>query len=304
MFIGQLLNPGGALPIFNMDLHHFVRRIKDKPELSSLDDGFVLRLLRNYLSSNPSFSSALKEHPSPFRSALFRTMLKEIRRQLREVYGVFQVSLHREKMLDNLLSYVSLSKKFDEKSLDFHQRLLSSHKSTKERLSSYNLLYKKLFPHTHPKKILDLGCGLNPFSYPYMGIDYVEYFAVEASSLDCLFLQRYFDGVSNFCGLRGLAIHANLLDVPTFPSSDVCFLFKVLDSLESLERNITFPLLSSIDASFFVASFPTKTLSGKPLSKKRLTWFLSFLDKYEEIELPNEVFYIFSKSSLRKTKAF
>ena len=84
----------------------------------------------------------------------------------------------------------------------------------------------------------------------------------------------------------------NLLVENRFPKADLCFMFKLLDSLETMRKNISKDLISSVDAKFIVVSFPTKTLSGKPLSTKRLGWFRKLVGIYSEFEVRNELFYI------------
>lgn len=93
-------------------------------------------------------------------------------------------------------------------------------------------------------------------------------------------------------GLNGKAIRINLLKENNFLKADVCFLFKVLDTFESLRRGISKDILKKINCKILVVSFPTKTLSGKILSKKRLKWFERIVKNYETFEIENEIFYI------------
>ena len=54
-----------------------------------------------------------------------------------------------------------------------------------ERISIYKDLYKQIFKITKkPKSILDLGCGLNPLSYPLMNLKNVTYNACDIAIND------------------------------------------------------------------------------------------------------------------------
>ena len=77
-----------------------------------------------------------------------------------------------------------------------HDRILVLHRSTRERMDFYPILYDRIFAIIgKPKSILDLGCGMNPLSLPYMELRGVKYLAAELTKEDTDFLQRYFDKV-------------------------------------------------------------------------------------------------------------
>ena len=75
-------------------------------------------------------------------------------------------------------------------------------------------------------------------------------------------------------------------------------MFKTLDSLETLRKGITKDILKKIKSKVIIISFPTRTLSGKMLSKKRLVWFNKMLSDYSIFEIENEIFYIINKTKL------
>ena len=172
---------------------------------------------------------------------------------------------------------------------ELHEKILMTHRSTRERLNYYGEIFEKIFSITgKPKHILDIGCGLNPLALVFASLKDVKYTAVELTEEDCSFLNKYF----KIMNIDGTAIEMNLLVEHAFPRADVCFVFKLLDSLEALKRNISKEIISSIDAKFIVISFPTKTLSGKALSSRRLVWFRDMVKIHAEFEVKNEVFYV------------
>ncbi len=278
-----------------MELSIIVSDVKKKKTLRSLDPLFVEKLIIEYFEKNKKVKKILDSHPKFQKSKEYKTMLKYIRRVLHDVYGIFNVS---KRNLEELESYLKKSRGLDARALDIHAKILQSHKSTQERFPSYEPFYISLFKITgKPKIILDLACGLNPLSFPWMGLEKVTYYAYELSPDDASFIQSYFDIMKNY-GLDGKAFSADLLKFPKLPSCDVCFLFKALDSLESLKKGVSKQLLKSIDAKFIVVSFPTRSISGKKRLKER-SWFLAILKElnlgYKTIELEDELFYVIAK---------
>lgn len=279
-----------------MELNDIVDDVKKKKTLSALDSSFVRQLILEYLDKNKKVKNLLESHPRFQKAKEYKVMLKCLRKVLHDVYGVFKIS---KRSLDALESYLKISKKIDNHALDIHSKILQSHKSTQERFPSYSPFYISLFRITgKPKVILDLACGLNPLSFPWMDLKEVTYYAYELSPDDASFIQFYFDVMKNYSGLDGKAFSADLLKLPPLPKCDVCFLFKALDSLECLKKGISFQLLKSIDAKFIVVSFPTRSISGKKRLKER-SWFLNLLRdlnlSYKTIELENELFYVIEK---------
>lgn len=278
-----------------MDLNVVVSDVKKKKTLRSLDSSFVRQMVLGYFAKNPKVMKRLDSHPRFQKAREYKVMLKSVRRTLHDIYGVFNVS---KRGLGELESHLKKSNKLDEAALQIHARILQSHKSTQERFPSYTPFYISLFRITgKPKVILDLACGLNPLSFPWMGLKEVIYYAYELSPDDASFIQSYFGIMKKYSGLNGKSFSADLLKLPSLPRCDVCFLFKALDSLESLKKGISLQLIRSIDAKFIVASFPTRSISGKRRLKER-SWFVSLLKDldYKTIELENELFYVIKKT--------
>lgn len=273
-------------------IKEFVSEIKKKKNLSLLPDDFVESLVEEFFRKYPKLEESLKDHSKPLKSKDFKFMLKEIRKKLHEVYGVF---ILRKKDLKPLKDYLKNIKKIDEDALQLHLVLLSSHKSSAERLDFYSEIYENIFFYTgKPKSILDLACGLNPLSFPWMGLKKVKYFASELTEEGSRFIQSYFDIMKPF-GLDGKAFAMDLMKLKQLPKTDVCFLFKVLDSLEDLEQDYSKELLKKIPSKYIVVSFPTMSIGGKNPIRQR-GWFLRMMRELdfsaESFEIENEVFYI------------
>lgn len=277
-------------------IDEIIFEIKKKKVLSSLPEEFVKSLIIDFFKKYPKLEKDLKKHPKLLKSRDFKFLLKEIRKKLHSIYGVFVLD---EKGLKLLKSHLKKTKKIDDRALDIHRKILLTHKSTAERFDNYSFVYEKIFSITgKPDKILDLACGLNPLSFPWMRLKKVFYYASELTLEDSKFIQDYFDLMKKHSGLHGKAFAMNLLNFRKFPEADVCFLFKVLDSLEDLKKNYSKVLLEKISAKFLVVSFPTMSLGDKKPIKER-GWFFRMMREldysFESFEIENEIFYIVKK---------
>jgi len=92
----------------------------------------------------------------------------------------------------------------------------------------------------------------------------------------------------------------DLLNIDKLPSVDVAFLFKMTDMIDQGKgHKKTEELLKAIPAKWIVASFPTKTMSGKRMNVPHRNWMEWLCRRlgwsYEIIEFTNELFYVIGK---------
>ena len=191
--------------------------------------------------------------------------------------------------------------------------ILKKHISTRERFCFYPELYKKIFSDFKKEKnisVIDLGCGINGFSYNFFKKN-VDYVGVESVGQLVDLTNNYFEKEK----ILGMVFHESLFEIEkiknlirktNFPR--IIFLFKVLDSLEMIEKNFSKKLLKEIIplADFVVISFATKSLiSRKGFNVKRY-WFENFLKEMKcKIENDFEEFgerYILLKFLLKCNK--
>jgi 16S rRNA (guanine(1405)-N(7))-methyltransferase len=142
------------------------------------------------------------------------------------------------------------------------RQLLASHASTNERLPILAEFYPRLFAVTGtPATILDLACGLNPFAFPWMGLDpaATRYYAYEIHQPRVALINHYF----RLQGLPLLAEARDILASPPEQSADVAFFFKEAHRFEQRRRGSSLPFWQSIRARWILVSLPTSSLSGK-----------------------------------------
>lgn len=273
-----------------------VQAIKEKPELNKVDFEFIAEQVIDYINKHQKIIKKLESSISFEKFKLskeHKLILKTIRAKIRKSYALFQLDSQLR------LDYFDRLKKKSQ-SLTLHRNILETHRSTNERLSIYPILYKDIFQITkQPLSILDLGCGINPFSYPWMKLKDIKYIAVELNLEDLKLIQDYF----KLKKINGLILPINLVKDYSKLNEfnvDICFMFKLLDSLENIQKNITKNLIQNINAKYIIASFSTKSVGGKIMKNIRRHWFeyivkdLGF--NFKILEYDNEIFYILTKA--------
>ena len=277
-----------------------ISAIKDKPELSSLDDYFVSQILDVFLAPLPdSVFDKYSSFTQCKRSKKCKELISSVRKHLRVVYGVFikQPLFDFKKHLSSLSSYDD----------PFVDNILQFHQSTQERFSTYKQVYKEIFYYLEKKNLPeqyvlgDFACGYNPFSYKFLPKKPSNYFVSDLSSVDMGFVQEFF----NRTNISGKATAFDLLsdEFSKFMAStkfDVVFLFKALDSLETVKRHSSKRVFSELQSRFIVVSFPSVTIGGnQTISSSKRWWFENFCEqngwKFEVFSTSNEQFYLIEK---------
>jgi len=272
-------------------INYLIKQIKSKKSLSNLDDKIIKEKIINYLTKNPKFKQFLDKtsFQSLKKSSKTKLIIKTIRAELHQTYGVFQRKLNKR--------YELLKQLKKNYSLEIINKILNTHSSSAERIKIYPNLYQLIFKFTgKPKKILDLACGLNPLSIPYMKLKTINYTATELSKEDCKFLNNFF----KILKIKAKAYSLDLTKVKQIKGRyDICFLFKVFDSIEKKGHKIAENLIKIIPAKNIIVSFPTKTISYKAMNKPRRIWLETMLKRislnFIVFELGNEIFYVIEK---------
>jgi len=297
-----------------------IEDIKDKKELRALDEDFIKNKLdvffkdKRHEQAKDKFLKKLeasKTYKQFTKSKEYKFLIKELRAELRRVYGVFIMDgyTHKKKLLDELDEEHN-----PEEIMEIHEKLLLLHKSTKERMHHYEELYETIFDtiidfdkeakllDSHERFVfMDLACGLNPISSIFFKEKIIKYYASDISTEDCEFLKDYFDKTN----INAVIFPADLTDEKLFYKLekikvDICFIFKTLDGLERIKRNISEDLLKSISTKYFAVTFPTVSISGtKDIAMNKRVWFENMLVrigwKFEKFDISQELLYVIRK---------
>ncbi len=293
----------GSITLYNRKLSKkkvdlFIEKVREKKDLVNLEEDFIVTHLVKFLEQNTAVLDYLVEAKIKDikRSSKFKDAVKYIRGKARKIYGIFQTTdvAKREEYLER---YLKTNK---EKDLI---RILKTHRSTKERLPYNKEMYEKIFSLTlKPVSILDIGAGLNPLSFRYMGLEKnLKYTASEFNQKDVDFLNLFFKktGMSNSKAVKiDLLVKEERKKLQNY-KTDICFLFKVLDSLEEFQENISYDIISLIKSRFIVVSFPLYSITGKKMRLQKRNWFEKLGKRLgfdiDSFKMKNELFYILRK---------
>jgi hypothetical protein len=158
--------------------------------------------------------------------------------------------------------------------------ILNHHISTKERAPYYNKIYQRLLINFNGT-IFDLGCGVNGFSYYYFP-NKIRYIGIEAIGQFVNLTNDYFKQNK----INGKIYHESLFEtkrikeiIEKYSGEKIVFLFKVIDSLEVMERDYSKKLLNEIipKVDKFVISFATRSLYSKKKFKTNKKWLIDFI---------------------------
>ena len=244
-----------------------IRKVKQKKELSGVDDAIISKIMDKHLS----IIDRLNESET-------KILIKEIRNELRQYAGRFQSEWKDRK---SLLERGEINS------------ILKTHASTLERIDFYPEL-NKLIEDLKIKSIIDLGCGINPIALAKPGISYCA-FDINREELELVtrfFKMNHIQGEASFCDLRNI-------EVCNFPESDLCLILKVFDVIERKGHKLAEKIINKINSRYFLLSFSTKTLSGKPMNHPQRGWIERLLQRlnfyFRIIKSRNEIFYLATK---------
>ena len=253
---------------------NFLEEVKNKKEFRKLSDDLVSRVL---VKVSEKYDVTEKKDQ--------KKIVKETRAKLRELYSAFRMRNFTKKN-----KFLEVMEDWENK--EICKKILQVHLSTRERVDHYEELYEKIKKYVDFKSVLDVGCGLNVFSMPWMGR--VDYYGIDVNEEDVEFCNDYLEKF----GLRGGVRWGDVLSFDRFLKAQVCFMFKVLEGFESLDRGITEKLLDKIESRYFVVSFATRSLGGgKRISSRRLKWFEKIVEGQvlEKFELGDEIYFVVKK---------
>lgn len=263
-----------------------LEQVKAHKKYKNLDNNLVIEEIKQYLKSNP-------------KATINKQTIKDIRAKLHRLYSSYQTK--KKKKAEDILDELTINLNNSGKLKEITNQLLSLTLSTKERLNDYQILYKQIFKITgKPKTIIDLGAGLNLLSYPLMNLSSLKYLSYDINNEDIKLLNKYFK-IMKPRGLNGKASILdvrNINDIARLPNSDVVFMFKLIDLIDTKKKKISEELIKTLikKTQFIVASFATQTLTRKSMKLPQRRGFELMLERiglsFKTIKTSNEIFYV------------
>lgn len=187
-----------------------------------------------------------------------KAALKETKSRLHQVYGAFEREMDYEAAFRRLEAAFKMGSEQDIETAC--REVLRLHQSTVERLPILDEFYTAIWTLTGtPHSLLDLACGLNPLTLPWMHLSPgAQYFAFDIDAPRIAFLNRFF----RLAGFPPLATWQDIVCHPPQTNADVALLLKTSPTLERQEKGSTRRLLQALKTPFIVVSFSVKSLGG------------------------------------------
>lgn len=139
--------------------------------------------------------------------------------------------------------------------------LLQSHASTRERIPLLEEFYPRLWQVSgKPSVLLDLACGLHPFSLPWMGLPAgCEYFAYDIHAPRVALINQFF----RLTGQPGQALVQDVLVHPPSIEADAALFFKEAHRFDQRQRDCNLPFWQALRVRWLFVSLPAASLSGR-----------------------------------------
>lgn len=225
---------------------------------------------------------ALARHPAT------RSAEKAAKRKLHQVSAAYAGTDTRG-LVDRLNAWDGRDEK------DFCRSVMMSHASTQERLPILEEACGEILRRIpRPNRLIDLACGLNVFTLPWLDPDRsLEYVGIECDGC----LVEAGNAYLSASGRSGELICGDLLGADSVPQGDVYVLLKALPCLDQQAPGSAFAVLERLSGCRVVVSYPVKSLGGRGKGMPAhydaaLTELADRLAlRVETIRFPQETFY-------------
>jgi 16S rRNA (guanine(1405)-N(7))-methyltransferase len=141
------------------------------------------------------------------------------------------------------------------------REILAAHTSTNERLPILDEFYETIFAELpRVNAVLDLACGLNPLTIPWMPLTKgASYYACDIYQDMVAFLDRCIP----LFGVEGRAEACDVIAAPPNRQVDLALVLKAIPCLEQVDKDAGTRLLDAINAKHIVVSYPVASLGGR-----------------------------------------
>jgi 16S rRNA (guanine(1405)-N(7))-methyltransferase len=187
-----------------------------------------------------------------------KAAIKSTKNKLHQVGGAYRrTRLDYEKGL-NLLRETAVSPQ------NFRvtcQTLMQSHTSTRERLPILDDFYRTVLADLPPiRTVLDVACGLNPLTYPWLPLEpETQYTAVDIYADMLNFIEEFF----TIAGINGRIQQRDVIGNPPTEPADLILLLKTLPCLEQVDKTAASRLLDALNGRYLLISYPAQSLGGR-----------------------------------------
>lgn len=230
------------------------RRVTPASDLDQLTDAILSNRKYRQLGIPRETVRSLLEQALERRTSL-REAVDDVRARLHNIVAPY---LGDPDYAAEMLALAAIDQPKDLKT--FSQRMLGSHASTRERLPLLPEFYPRLWQVTgEPQSVLDLACGLNPFSLPWMALPQTtSYFAYDLHAPRIDLINKYLMKM----GRPPSATVADILLHPPQQTADVALFFKEAHRFEQRQKGCNRLFWQALNVRWLLVSLPTENLTG------------------------------------------
>jgi 16S rRNA (guanine(1405)-N(7))-methyltransferase len=187
-----------------------------------------------------------------------KEVVKVVKGRLHQIGGAFFTS--RPKYSSWLQELTKLKGSNEGRFREACTRIMKFHSSTKERLEILDKFYADIFSEISPaNSVLDLACGLNPLSIPWIPqFERLEYCAYDIYADLVGFLNAFIE----LLAVKGRAEVRDVLFNPPRRKADLGLILKTIPCFDQIDKTAVQTMLQQINADNLVISFPVKSLGG------------------------------------------
>ena len=223
-------------------LDQVVKEISRSSKYKDIDKQVIRRIAEKEFSENTRIKEAIKV----------------TKRRLHQIAGVFFTSRPK---YSYWLEELRRLKGFDDSRFrETCIRIMRLHSSTKERLEVLDKFYAGIFSEVSPvNSVLDLACGLNPLSIPWIPqFERLEYRAYDIYADLVDFLNAYI----RLLPVKGHAEVRDVLFDPPRRKGDLALILKTIPCFDQIDAAAIQTMLEKINVDNLVISFPVRSLGG------------------------------------------
>ncbi len=263
------------------DDQHLVEQVSRSPKYAQLADTLVSRIT----------AEEAKKHKNQ------QDIIRSARTRLHQLTGAYLApKIDYAQWLDKF-KYIDTNDQQGLKSTSL--QMMRLHASTYERIKVLPTFFQTSLASISPvTSVLDLACGLNPLSIPWMPLaDDFTYHANDVVTPLIDFLGDYFE----MFGINGSASTLDLsFSIPSQPVQ-LALLMKILPLMEQIEHGLSQMVLESLNAEHILVTYPLRSLGGrrKGMEETYRSQFDQLVADHDwriqEFRFPNEVAYLVTK---------
>ncbi|MCP4415400.1 MAG: 16S rRNA methyltransferase [Chloroflexi bacterium] len=223
-------------------LNLLVKQILASSKYRNIAPGLVRRIGTQELNKRPSLKAAIKA----------------TKNKLHQVGGAYRRSRFDYEKGVELLRETAVSPQAFRATC---QTLMRSHASTRERIPILDDFYQAILADLPPiRTVLDVACGLNPLTWPWMPFAMeTEYIAVDIYADMLNFIAEFFA----IAGVNGRIQQRDVIGNPPTEPADLILLLKTLPCLEQVDKSAAANLIDSLNGRYLLISYPAQSLGGR-----------------------------------------